>query len=203
MPRQKNAGEMHNIKNSVTLETQRLILRPFMVSDAEEMYLNWGGDPDVTRYMFHEAAASIKETKERIRGWMLTFNSADLNIWNYLAVTLKDGAKQIGAIFYAHTNIEARSAEIGYEIGKRWWHSGYSTEALSALLEYLFEIKKLNRITGVHDTRNPYSGAVMKKCGMKYEGTMRRERFLKGEMIDRDHYAILAEERRGELRIEN
>ena len=186
---------MNKIRETTMLETERLILRPFAVSDAEEMYMNWGGDPEVTRYMFHEPAISVKETKERIRGWMLVFESHDVNVWNYFAITLKDKGTQIGAIFYAHTNIDARSAEIGYEIGKHWWHSGYASEALSALLGYLFDAKKLNRVTGVHDIRNPRSGAVMKKCGMKYEGRMRQERYLKGDLIDRDHYAILAGER--------
>ena len=170
-------------------------MRPFKAGDAEEMYLNWSGDPEVARYMFHEPTASVKEAKERIRGWMLVFESNEINVWNYFSMTLKDDGTQIGAIFYTLTSIDARSAEVGYEIGKRWWHAGYAAEALSALLDYLFNVKKLNRVTGVHDVRNPRSGAVMKKCGMKCEGRMRQERYLKGELIDRDHYAILSGDR--------
>jgi len=181
-------------KSPIRLETERLILRPFSLADADEMYNNWGGDPEVTRYMFHDAAASAGEARARIRGWMLTCGSDDLNIWNYLAVINRAGNSQIGAVFYARTNIDARSAEIGYELGKEWWRQGFATEALRTLLGYLFNVKRLNRITGVHDTRNPHSGAVMLKCGMHLEGTMRCERLLKGELIDRSHYAILADD---------
>jgi len=180
---------------TVRIESERLILRPFSVGDAEEVFRNWGGDPEVTRYMFHEAAASVKEVRERIRGWMLMFDSDEINIWNYYSIVLKEKEEQIGAIFYAHSNRDARSAEVGYEIGVRWWNMGYATEALGALMGFLFGEKNLNRVTGVHDARNPRSGAVMRKCGMKYEGTKRSERFLKGKLIDRDHYAVLAADR--------
>ena len=181
-------------KAPIRLESKRLVLRPFSVADADDMFCNWGGDPEVTRFMFHDAAASVSDARSRIRGWMLTCGSDEVSIWNYLAVMLKDGNCQIGAVFYAHTNTDARSAEIGYEFGRQWWRQGFATEALGVLLKYLFNVKRLNRVTGVHDTRNPHSGAVMLKCGMRLEGTMRSERLLKGELIDRSHYAILADE---------
>jgi ribosomal-protein-alanine N-acetyltransferase len=64
-------------------------------------------------------------------------------------------------------------AHIGYCIGRKWWHSGITSEALESVIQFLIEEVGLNRIESRHDPRNPNSGAVMKKCGMKYEGTLR------------------------------
>ena len=65
------------------------------------------------------------------------------------------------------------------------------TEALEAVIEYGFRTLKLNRIEAIHELTNPASGAVMRKCGMVHEGTMREKLFNKGKYVDVDLYAIL------------
>ena len=65
------------------------------------------------------------------------------------------------------------------------------TEALRALIKYGFEKMKLNRIEAIHETDNPASGAVMRKCGMVKEGTLRGKLKNKGRFVDVDIYAIL------------
>ena len=61
--------------------------------------------------------------------------------------------------------------EIGYCIGREYWHKGFVSEALAAVMQYLLTQVGAERIEARHDPRNPHSGAVMRKCGMKYEGT--------------------------------
>jgi len=63
---------------------------------------------------------------------------------------------------------EAKSCELGYCIGKPFWHQGYTSEALKEVIKFLFEQVKFEKITARHDIRNPHSGDVMKKCGMRY-----------------------------------
>lgn len=58
-------------------------------------------------------------------------------------------------------------AHIGYCIGRKWWKQGITSEALKAVIDFLFDEVKTNRIEARHDPRNPNSGLVMKKCGMK------------------------------------
>lgn len=92
-------------------------------------------------------------------------------------------------------NEQLSSIEIGYCIGRRWWHQGIMTEALQAVIYYLFDTCDFNRITARHDPNNPHSGAVMKKCGMKYEGTTRQSGRNNQGVCDTAHYAILRRDR--------
>lgn len=68
------------------------------------------------------------------------------------------------------------------------------TEALSRVLVYSFEDMRLHRIEAQHETDNPASGAVMRKCGMQREGRLRGRIFNKGRYVDVDLYAILQED---------
>ena len=65
------------------------------------------------------------------------------------------------------------------------------TEALSALLDYTFGELRFNRVEAQHETDNGASGAVMRKCGMIKEGTLRQRLYNKGRYVDVDLYAVL------------
>ena len=65
------------------------------------------------------------------------------------------------------------------------------TEALREVIRYGFLGLRLNRIEAQHETGNPASGAVMRKCGMAKEGTLRQRLFNKGKYVDVDMYSIL------------
>lgn len=84
---------------------------------------------------------------------------------------------------------------IGYCIGKAWWHQGITSEALKAVIDFLFDVVDVKRIESRHDPRNPNSGGVMKKCGMKYEGTLRSSDWNNQGICDACYYALLKSER--------
>lgn len=65
-------------------------------------------------------------------------------------------------------------AELGYWIGHRYWNRGYATEAAESILMYGFTELGLNRIHAHHFARNPASGKVLEKIGMKREGLLRQ-----------------------------
>jgi ribosomal-protein-alanine N-acetyltransferase len=181
-------------REKVRCETERLILRQFTANDAEAFHNNVISDPEVCRYTHFEPSKTIDDTLKRIKDWIANFDSVESGLWNYFAITLKGSGELIGTIDYAVTDSEAKAAEVGYHLGRKWWRQGYASEALSELLRYLFEDVKLNRVWACHDARNPNSGGVMRKCGMRCEGTMRQCRVRKGELTDRVNYAILAED---------
>ena len=68
------------------------------------------------------------------------------------------------------------------------------SEALEAVLDFLFEEVGFNRIESRHDPHNPHSGDVMRKCGMTYEGTAREADWNNQGLCDTAHYAILRRE---------
>ena len=84
---------------------------------------------------------------------------------------------------------------IGYCIGRKWWHQGITSEALKAVMDFMFDVVGANRIESRHDPRNPNSGKVMQKCGMKFEGTMRSSDINNQGLVDASYYALLKSER--------
>ncbi len=92
-------------------------------------------------------------------------------------------------------NEDVSIVQIGYCIGKAWWHNGITAEALKAVMDFLFDIVDVNRIESRHDPQNPNSGKVMKKCGMKYEGTLRSSDRNNQGICDVCYYALLKSER--------
>jgi len=96
----------------------------------------------------------------------------------------------IGAISLA-VNKAHRHGELGYWIGVPWWGLGYATEAARALTAYGFTELGLHRIHGRHFTRNPASGRVLQKLGMRLEG-VQRDAFLRWDRFeDVAMYSIL------------
>lgn len=74
---------------------------------------------------------------------------------------------------------------------------GYTSEALKAVIDFFFDEVGADRIEARHDPRNPHSGGVMKKCGMKYEGTLRRSDRNNQGVCDACYYSVLRCERQG------
>jgi len=154
-----------NHQGTKTLETERLILRKFDLNDSEAMYRNWASDPEVTKYLTWETYQSVSEADSILAMWAKDYEKPDFYQW---AVVLKEISEPIGSI--SVVNMEDDIPEIGYCIGKAWWNMGITTEALKRVMKYLFEEVEVNKIIARHDVRNPASGMVMKKAGMKYTG---------------------------------
>ncbi|MBR5272491.1 MAG: GNAT family N-acetyltransferase [Clostridia bacterium] len=180
---------MLNHKGTVNLETPRLILRSFIESDAEAMFKNWASRDIVTKYMSWFPHKDIEETKNIIRAWIEEDEKSNRYHW---AIVLKSTNEVIGSIGVVRQKEDVKSAEMGYCIGDDFWHRGYTSEALARIIEYLFKEIGYNRISALHDVNNPNSGAVMKKCGMKYDGTLRESGLTKeGNPMNVSIYAIL------------
>ena len=71
---------------------------------------------------------------------------------------------------------------------------GIVAEALRELIRFFFEETGCNRVVAGHDVRNPNSGKVMVKCGMRYEGTRRQGSRSNQGLGDTAFYAILRED---------
>lgn len=153
---------------TVTLETPRLILRKFTLEDSETMFNNWANDDEVTRFSTWPTHTSVQTTREIISMWINEYTSEKNYQW---CIELKQTHEAIGSIGIVHLSEEISSAEIGYCIGKAYWHQGITSEALAAIIAFLFNQVGVNRIEARHDSNNPNSGKVMLNCGLKYEGT--------------------------------
>jgi len=162
------------------LETPRLLLRKIRPRDAEDLF-EWSSDEQVARYVLWDAHQRISETRAYIRAIRSAYRHGLPSSW---AIVLKSRRKVIGTIGFMWFSRENRSAEVGYSLSREYWNQGLMTEALTRVLQAAFEDLRLNRVEAQYDVRNPASGRVMEKCGMRHEGIFRNRILNKGEYVD-------------------
>ena len=173
-----------------TLETKRLLLRPFAMADAKDVQ-RLAGDraiADTTLNLPHPYGDGIAEE------WISKHEETlDQEKGVTLAITRKPDGVLLGAISLMDIS-KGHQAELGYWVGKPYWNQGYCTEAASAVLRYGFSVLGLIRIHASFFTRNPASGRVMQKLGMRHEGCRRQHVMKWGKCEDLELYAILKHE---------
>lgn len=174
-----------------TIETNRLILRKFKATDAMYMYKNWGNDSRVTKYLSWQPHKNLKDSEAIINLW--TKHYEDKSTYNWV-IELKEINEVIGNISIVNLEELNQSCEIGYCIGSRFWNKGITTEAFQEVIKFLFEEVGFNRICAKYNIENPASGAVMKKCNMIYEGTLREVQFKNNSFNTLGVYSILKRE---------
>ncbi len=178
-------------KGTQTLQTPRLILRRAEPSDAEPMFRNWASDPEVTKFLTWPTHQTVETAHPVLDFWIKSYESPDFYQW---MIVFKEIGQPIGSISVVSRDDHLEKAEIGYCIGKAWWHRGIMSEALEAVMEFLFTQVGMNRLEAKHDVNNPHSGSVMRKCGMVYEGTARASGQNNQGICDLARYGILRSE---------
>jgi RimJ/RimL family protein N-acetyltransferase len=173
-----------------TLITERLLLRPLTLADAPDVQ-RLAGEREIAAttaaiphpYPDGAAEAWIETHAGRFaRGEAAAF-----------AVTRRADSALLGVVGL-EINAEMQRAELGYWIGKPYWNQGYCTEAAAAVVRFALLDLGLRRVFARHFSRNPASGRVMQKIGMRHEGTLRRHAVRWGEVHDLELYGLLAGE---------
>jgi len=182
---------MHHL-GTVCIETERLLLRQFIEEDALAAFNNWTSDERVTEFLRWPTHNDLKTTEAVLKNWIACYKNKDFYQW---AIVLKEyGDEPIGTISIVDKNEHLNIVNIGYCIGSKWWHKGITSEAFSGIIPFLFDKVNVNRIESQHDPKNPNSGKVMLKCGLKYEGTLRQADFSNKGIVDASIYSLLADD---------
>ena len=155
----------------VNLQTERLVLRALRPDDA----------PTIAQLAGHREIAdttlSIPHpySVEQAQEWIATHGGPqNLTKQTVFGITTRADGQLIGTVGLREINPEHCHAEMGFWIGVDWWGNGYATETARVVLRYGFAELKLNRIYAQHMVRNPASGRVLEKIGMKPEGLLRQ-----------------------------
>jgi len=179
-------------KGTKIIETQRFILRQFKEEDAADMFNNWASDDEVTRYLSWPTHSDIEVSKKILEMWIDEYSSQENYNW---AIEIKENRSVVGSIALMNIDNNIENCEIGYCISKTFWNKRITTEAFSAIINFAFKEVGFERITGRHHVENTASGRVMEKCGLKYEGTLRKIHKINiGSLVDCKYYSILKEE---------
>ncbi|MDE7259818.1 MAG: GNAT family N-acetyltransferase [Lachnospiraceae bacterium] len=180
-----------NHKGTILLETNRLILRKFVIEDSEAMYNNWASEDEVTKFLTWPTHSDVEVTRAVLSSWIADYNKADFYNW---AIELKEIGEVIGNISVVRVKENIECAEFGYCMGTKWWGLGIMPEAGKEVVRYLFEEVGFNRIAATHAKNNPKSGRVMQKIGMTYEGILRKAGLCNQGVVDEVWYSILRDE---------
>ncbi len=141
-----------------TLETERLILRPLKIEDAEDVF-QWTGDERVAKYMIYSIHQSVDETID----WLSSLsNNENEYTWGFVR---KSDGKLIGSGGMRFRKDENKWS-FGYNFRFDCWNHGYATEATKAMIKYGIENHDVKTFISEHAVENSASGRVMVKCGL-------------------------------------
>ncbi len=172
------------------IETQRLLLRDMRASDADDLY-EYASDEETARYMMWPTYTNKRQAEQYTASLAAQYGSDALPYW---AIEWKESGKMIGGISLADYDAANLSISFGYTINRAFWNRGITTEALGVVIDFAFSKFDIERIESRHVKENAASGRVMLKCGLQFEGILRKKRMQKGELVDLAFYSILREE---------
>jgi [ribosomal protein S5]-alanine N-acetyltransferase len=174
------------------LTTERLLLRPLTLEDAPVVQELAG------RREIADTTISIPHpySEQQARNWISGHIEACAQLKGVVfGVELAHTNQLIGTIGLREIDQEHLQAEMGFWIGTDWWGKGYATEAAKRVIRFGFEELGLNRIYAHHMVRNPASGRVLEKSGMRDEGLFRQRVRKWGRFEDVVILAILRTDR--------
>jgi [ribosomal protein S5]-alanine N-acetyltransferase len=152
---------------ALVLETERLMLRPWVAEDAEALF-GMCRDAEVMR---HIGDGRPWAGVERARLWLARQLAAcaehGFGKW---AVIEKAGGRLVGSCGFDPPSEKMPEFEFGYLFARDCWGKGYATEAASACMRFAFEELKLSRVVARVVPEHTPSRRVLEKLGFEFEG---------------------------------
>ncbi|MCM3734977.1 GNAT family N-acetyltransferase [Bacillus cytotoxicus] len=173
-----------------TLITERLRLRPLTIDDATDVF-EYASNLEIATYTVWYPHETLEDSQIFVQSILDQYEKGEIATYG---IELKNEKKIIGTCGFIDYEKNHHKAELAYALSPNYWGQGFATEAAKACIHYGFAILQLNRIEAGCHASNTQSERVMKRLGMQYEGTMRKDMFVKGAYRDTKIYSILREE---------
>lgn len=154
---------------NLILETPRLILKPFELSDAEGLF-EMDKNPKVHQYLWQKPVQNIEEVYEYIK--MVQQQYEERGIGRFTTIE-KVSNSIIGwtGIKFVNEHIENGNTnfyDYGYRLNEKYWNKGYATEASLAWLDHAFNNMKLKEMNAYTHKENGASNHVLSKVGFQF-----------------------------------
>lgn len=174
----------------MVLETERLILRPWLETDAEELY-RYASDSQVGPAAGWAPHTSVENSREIIR--------TVLSEPGTFAVVLRETGEAVGSVGIMRAGVGTAAmkedeAEIGYWIGRPFWGQGLIPEAVRELQRYCFEELSCSRLWCGYYEGNEKSRRVQEKCGFVPHHTQENARCRHLDECRTEHFTTLTRE---------
>jgi ribosomal-protein-alanine N-acetyltransferase len=166
--------------------TERLVLREITEQDAESIY-KLLSNPEVIKYDTFERFTDIKQAEDLIECFNERFRKKTAIFWG---ICLKNESQIIG-FCKCEIEIPKIRSDFGYNLRPEYWNMGIMTEALGAVIDFIFNKADVNRIEASVSTENNASIRVLEKLGFVKEGVMRKRSYWGGSCHDMVMMAIL------------
>ena len=171
----------------IHIETDRLKLRPLTMSDTRDIFEIFS-DKQVMKYYDLLPFESFERAKEQVEFFIKGFEQKTMLRWG---IELKDGGKLIGTCGFFAFNEDALKAELGYELNSSYHGKGLMSEALDAVLGFIFRESGINRVEAFVEPKNTASQKLLEKLGFTKEGTLRSYERCRGDLIDVTIFGLL------------
>lgn len=176
---------------TLPMETERLLLRPFQLEDTMDVLQNWASDPQV-QHMYREPVYTTPDAvMQMLERYLHQCDTKSACRW---AICPRETGRCIGQISYYLIDTKNHWAELEYCMGRAFQKKGFMTEAVRAAIKYGFETMQLHKVQISHITTNSASRRVIEKCGFHYDGTLRDAIYTAPDYVDRLFYSILESE---------
>ena len=172
------------------LRTERLILRAFTLDDALAVNELLADKEIAANTQLIPFPYTVQMAVEWIEPQTKAWQEGRAAVFTLCLSSQSEQGTVIGAVGLEIDSAHER-AEMGYWVGKKYWGSGYCTEAATAVIDFGFKQLGLNRVFAYHMLRNGASGRVMQKLGMTQEGTLNQHVKKWGKFEDVALYGIL------------
>ncbi|GJQ37136.1 MAG: ribosomal-protein-serine acetyltransferase [Anaerolineaceae bacterium] len=183
------------------LHTHRLLIRNFNASDLEAFWA-YRNDPQVAKFQSWSLPYSREKGEALIRE-MQDIHTPRQGEWLQLALELKETGELIGDVVFGVKENDARQCSVGFTIASACQKNGFATEAMTALLDYLFEDVDMHRVVADCDTENVGSWKTLEKLGFRREAQF-VESFMEGKEYRSEYfYGLLQREWRAKAAFRN
>ena len=176
------------VRKFPSLATERLFLRQTTSADMTDIF-DLYNDPEVNRFSNLGPFQNLADVENRVlKQHQFLFDSA---MGFYWGITLRDSDKIIGTCGFHGTEWLHASTKIGFDLAKSYWGRGIMAEALSAILQWIIQFHRINRIQAETDPNNHRSIATLRRLGFSEEGLLRQSGYWRGEFHDARCFSLL------------
>ena len=177
---------MKEFDPNVVIETNRLVLRAMNINDTHAIFLNINNDKEVLKYFVDRY---VEKESDMVLDKVIKYCLDNQRY--FFAIELKDTREVIGMILQCSgASPVFNTTEIGYAIGKKYWNNGYATEALKAMIDFIFS-RGIHKVVVSHIIGNDASKRVIQKCGLIHEGIRKEDIYYHEQYFDVDYYYLL------------
>lgn len=171
----------------LTIETNRLILRPYVLGDLESYHLLMS-TPHVWRYSTTPTHENIGQSKQKLEQLITGYENNPLG---FHALVEKSSNTFIGESGILSFNKTSDRCVIGYNLLPDFWNTGCATEISKALISHAFDELHAGRVEALAMKENAASCRVLEKSGMTQEGILRNFTKIDGIYHDVCYYGII------------